>query len=134
MSEDEPSEGAPPVHDLEGRHAAAIVVVAGAGGEGKEVLAHVQNYQNVGLNFLGGGEFLKGTYSSCAHTTHSRNISFIKIHQHSSTPVTYISKHVLFSHGNLLQVHVGGAVLKGEPAPGALALELLLGPPSVADD
>ena len=51
MSEDEPSEGAPPVHDLERRHAAAIVIVAGGSGEGKEVLAHVQNYQNVGLIF-----------------------------------------------------------------------------------
>ena len=51
MGKDEPVEGAPPVHDLEGRHAAALVVVAGGAGEGKEVFAHVDNCQNMGLIF-----------------------------------------------------------------------------------
>ena len=61
VSEDEPSQGAPPVHDLERGHAAAVVVVAvvvgaavGGSREGKEVFAHVQNYQNVGVIFLVG--------------------------------------------------------------------------------
>ena len=47
---------------------------------------------------------------------------------------TYTLKHLILGPWNLLQIHIGWAILEGKPIPSALILEFLLSPTAIAYD
>ena len=51
-----------------------------------------------------------------------------------ATSSTYVLKHLILGPWNLLQVHIGWAILEGKPIASALILEFLLSPTAIAYD
>ena len=136
MREDEPIEDPLPVDNLEQCwRCATIKVISNSRGDWEEVFAHVYNYKEIKFYILKESCVTKMLYlqQKCSNQKSYEfviKLGLIKVYHNF-----YLRfQHLILGPGNLLQVHIGWAILEGKPIPSALILEFLLSPTAIAYD